>query len=83
MAPASSRLIEELAQFLANAPSRDELLNYRPSDHVQQKARELLDKQSEGQISREEQRELDQFEYFERLMRLVKARLRSPASVQP
>jgi hypothetical protein len=85
MAAAShrSRLIDELAQFLASAPSREQLLEYRPSTDVQDWARELLDKQNEGTISQEEQQELNQFEHFERLMRLVKARLRLAQVHQP
>jgi hypothetical protein len=74
--PASRSFLAELAEFFASRPSREELLNYRPPQAVQDRAEELLDKQSDGAISREERRELDEFAYVEDLMRLVKARVR-------
>jgi hypothetical protein len=71
-------LTKEIADLLASCPSREELLNFRPSDQVQQRASELLQKLKDGRITREEQWELDQFGFAESLMRLIKARLRTP-----
>jgi hypothetical protein len=70
-------LTAEIADFLASCPSRAEFLKYHPSEEVQRRARELLRKNAEGSITKFEQRELDQYEYAEMLMRLVKVRLRS------
>ena len=56
------------------------LLAYRPSPAVQQRATELLDRQADGEATPDDQRELDQFAHAELLMRLVKARLRTPAA---
>ena len=36
-------LVDEIADFLASAPSREQLLSYHPPERVQQRARELLD----------------------------------------
>jgi hypothetical protein len=72
--PAS--FVEELAEFLASQPTRDELLNFHPSPRAQERAEELLQKQNEGQSSPDEREELEELAYAERLMRLVKARLR-------
>jgi hypothetical protein len=69
------RFTEELAAFLASRPTREQLLDYRPSEAVQRRARELLQKQNDGDLSYEERQELDEFAYAERLIRLVKARL--------
>jgi hypothetical protein len=69
-------LTEEIADFLATCPTSDQMLKFRPSKHVQQRAQDLLRKSKEGQISSEEHWELDQFEHAEMLMQLVKARLR-------
>lgn len=69
--------LEEIADFLASGPSPDELLEFRPSTQTQARAEELLDKLKEGNLSSEERRELDQFEQAERLVRLVKARIRA------
>jgi hypothetical protein len=70
-------LTDEIAEFLATCPSREGFLSYRPSQQVQQRAKELLHKNKDGSITKYEQRELDQYEHAEMLMRLVKARLRS------
>jgi len=40
----------------------------------------LLDRQADGEATSDDQRELDQFAQAELLMRLVKARLRTPAA---
>lgn len=74
-----TRLLEEIADLWASGPSPGQLLDFRPSAEVQQRARQLLSKSGAGQISAEEQRELDQYEQAELLMQMVKARLRANA----
>jgi len=69
--------VQELAGFLSSQPSRRELLASRPSKSVQKRARELLLKQNEGDIAYPELQELEEFAVAERLMRLIKARLRT------
>jgi hypothetical protein len=76
-------LTGEIADFLATCPSREEFLRFRPSERVQQRARELLQKNKNGSITKHEQWELDQYEHAEMLLRLVKARLRSKNASQP
>lgn len=68
--------LQELASFLASSPSRQELVNYHPSKSVQRRASQLLGKKNEGKISYEEEQELEEFAHAERLMRLIKVRLR-------
>jgi hypothetical protein len=79
----STRFTREVASFLASGPSPEELLRFRPSDQAQHRARELLQKQSDGRITSEEQWELDEFEYAEMLMQLVKATIRAGKVSQP
>jgi len=69
-------LTEEIANFLASCPSREQLLSYHPSVPTQERGRELLEKSKSGRITADEQWELDQFEHVEMLMQLIKARLR-------
>jgi hypothetical protein len=76
-------LVDEVAEFLASTPSREELLRFRPSEPVQERSRELLDKLKAGRLSDDERRELDRFEHLEVLMRLVKARLRAGQAANP
>jgi hypothetical protein len=72
-----SFLTQEIADFLASCPSRAELLKYRPSPAVQKRARQLLQKSKQGRLTNYEESELDEFEFAEALMGLVKARIRS------
>ena len=82
-APGATRFTKELAAFLASRPTREQLLAFRPSEEVQQRAREMLQKQNDGLLSPEERQELDALVHAERLMRLVKARLRAPKTPAP
>ena len=81
--PVEGWLIEEVADFLASCPSRDELLAYRPSARLVERFSDLLARSRSGALSADEAWELNQFEHIEMLMQAVKARLRSPSSVQP
>jgi hypothetical protein len=75
-------LTEEIADFLASCPSREQLMNYHPSGQVQERARELLEKSKSGRITADEQWELDQFEHAEILVQLIKARVRAEKVVR-
>lgn len=73
-------LLEEVAEFLATRPTKEELLAYRPSTAAQERLSALLSRAKNEELTADENTELDQFEQVELLMRLVKARLRSLAS---
>ena len=67
--------LDEILDFLASAPSSEQMLNYRPSQQVQQRARDLLAKQNRGLLTPEEEEELDQFGQAEMFMQLLAARI--------
>ena len=71
-----SRLLDEVAEFMASQPTREHLLAFRPSPAAAERAADLLARGSAGTLSYEDELELRQFESTEILMRLVKARLR-------
>jgi hypothetical protein len=73
----STLFLDEVVELLTSGPTREQLLDYHPSEQVQQRARELLLKLNSGETTPDEERELDQFQHVESLMRLVKARLRT------
>ena len=73
----TSWLMDEVADFLASCPSREELVAYRPSRQAQERCNSLLDRSKKGSLDPEEEWELNQFEHLEILMQAVKARLRS------
>lgn len=75
--------LEEIADFLADGPSPQELLQFRPSPQTQARAEELLGRLKERGLSADERVELEQFEQAERLMRLVKARIHAGKARQP
>jgi hypothetical protein len=70
-------ILAELSEFLASVPSREQFLQFRPSKDCQERAHELLEKLKRERLTREEERELDQFEFTEVLMGLVAARIRA------
>ena len=74
--PPATWLVDDVADFLASRPSREELLAYRPSRQAQERFNALLDRSKKGSLSEEEEWELNQFEHVEMLMQAVKARLR-------
>lgn len=70
-------VLQEVADFLAGRPTPDEILDFRPSSAAQERARELLARSNAGELTLEEDQELAQFDQIERLMRLLKARIRA------
>jgi hypothetical protein len=73
-------LLEELAILFADSPSPKAILDFRPSQPLVDRANELLQLSRTNQLDDETKHELDQFEYAEILMRLVKARIRKKQS---
>lgn len=65
----------ELAEFLSQSPSPEEILNYCVSDEQQARARFLLERNSLGVLTEAEERELDEMGHLEHLVILLKARV--------
>ncbi|MCI0487372.1 MAG: hypothetical protein L0229_12325 [Blastocatellia bacterium] len=75
------RAYEEIVELLAAGPSPEEIINFRPSAAMQERVRELLAKNQAGNLTAEEEAELDEYGHIEHLMRMVKARAQKhPAS---
>jgi hypothetical protein len=79
--PSATWLMDEVADFLASGPSREELLSFRPSRRAQERFNALLEKSKRGALDAEEEWELNQFEHLEVLIQAIKARLRTRRSV--
>ncbi|TWT97160.1 hypothetical protein [Neorhodopirellula pilleata] len=73
---APSSLLEELAILFADSPSPKAILDFRPSQPLVDRANELLQLSRTNHLDDETKGELNQFEFAEILMRLVKARIR-------
>jgi hypothetical protein len=71
-----STFLSELAEFFASGPTLQQVLDHHPSECVQERIRELLLRNNEGQLTDKEEAELDEMIVCEMLMRLVKAKIR-------
>ena len=69
------QVFEEIAEFLARFPSREEMRAFRPSAERQARASELLWKSNSGTMTEDEQEELEDFGRAELFVRMLKARL--------
>jgi hypothetical protein len=67
---------DDLVELLARSADADEVLSFQLSTEKQTRLDQLLDKNREGTLSPHESAELDSFEQFEHIVRLLKARLR-------
>lgn len=74
---AASKVFEEISQLFGSGPTDEQILNFRPSAEVAQRASQLLSLNSAGQMDDGLKYELDQYEHAELLMRMVKAQIRA------
>ena len=65
--------LNEILEFLAKLPSPEEIIALRPSKALQQQINDLLEKQHNSGLNNEEERQWQQFEYLEHLVRIAKA----------
>jgi len=72
MRVASSPIYAEVYEFLASAPSQDEILAFRPSEELLARLNALRDAEKRGSLPAEEAAELDEWEQVEHLVRMVK-----------
>jgi hypothetical protein len=66
---------DELLDLLAESADPKQLLGFRLSGEKQARLDELLEKNRQGALSEDESAELDSYEHFEHVVRLLKARL--------
>ena len=65
---------DELVEYLAERAKPQEIVDFKVSSAAQERAEELLERNSAGVLTPEEQLELEQMRYFDRLVSLLKAR---------
>jgi len=66
---------EDLLDLLAESANADRVLGFHLSAEKQARLDELLERNRQGTLTEEEEGELDDFEHFEHVVRLLKARL--------
>lgn len=64
----------EILELLATLPSPEEILALYPSESLQARVQALLEKNREEGLTPAEEREWQQYEYLEHLVRMAKAR---------
>lgn len=72
----TTAVYDELVELLAETADRERLSNFRLSPRRQARLDALLEKNRSGSLAPSEAAELDDFERFEHVVRLLKARLR-------
>lgn len=68
-------IYDSLVDLLVQGGNKREILNFRLGSKPQSRLDELLQKNRNGTLSPEETSELDTFEQFEHVVRLLKARV--------
>lgn len=64
----------EFVDYIVTGLTPQNVLAFRPSEETRERVRYLLAAEKTNVITREEKEELDDFEQFEHLMRMAKAR---------
>ena len=66
--------LAEVLETLATLPGPEEVLALRPSPALQERLDHLLEQSQAGELSAEQRREWEQYQYVEHLVRLAKTR---------
>ena len=69
------RPTEQVAEFFARGPSREEIAAFRLPDETTAYVRELLYKNSAGTLTPEETQELDELVLLDRIVNLIRSRV--------
>ena len=75
LAPAET-LFDEVTDFLGSRPTPEEIINFKPSNFLNERLHALLDKNQEGEITPDERAELDHFLQIDHLFTILKAKAR-------
>jgi hypothetical protein len=54
-------MFDEITDFLASGPTPSQIVEFKPSEMLDQRLHDLLDRNSTGSLNLEEQAELDEF----------------------
>jgi hypothetical protein len=71
---AERKSYDEIVDLFARGASPAEVLAFRPSLETQERVRDLLERNSEGELTDEEMAELDRLGELQHLLQLVKIR---------
>lgn len=85
LAEGSSDFQDENAiiELLTSQPTPEQVLDIHPSPELQARVSELLDRNKEGELIRQEEAELERYLMLEHLVRLAKAHAYKQLATQP
>ncbi|MCD4686442.1 MAG: hypothetical protein K8S97_10955 [Anaerolineae bacterium] len=69
-------LMDEITDFLASSPAPQAIIEYKPSEVLERRALELLQRSRENQLSSDERDEMVEFMRLDQFMTLLKAKAR-------
>lgn len=69
-------LFDEILDFLASTPTPEMIVAYKPSDRLEARLADLLERNSNSTLRQEEQAELDAFLRMDSFFSLLKAKAR-------
>jgi hypothetical protein len=75
-APPAETLLDEITDFLASIPTAEQILAFRPSDVLNQRLHDLLDRAGEGELTDNEQQELNEYLRVSHLLKMLKGKVR-------
>jgi hypothetical protein len=79
---ASNPVYLEIVNFFASGTTPQSVVDFQPSTAAQQRALDLLDLAKQGQMSPEQESELEHFTELEHILRMAKARARQILAAQ-
>src|SRR5690606_8103842 len=71
-----SNLLEEITNFLAAAPSAEQIIAFKPSAALDQRLHNLLDRNSQDALTAAEQEELDEYLLMSHFLKMLKLKAR-------
>ena len=74
LSPLPNRVYRYILAFLADNPTAEEIIRFRPSPEMQERMRVLLERGKMEALTPAEQAELEEYERIEHLMILLKTR---------
>ena len=69
-------LLDEITDFLASSPAPQEIVSFKPSEALERRALELLQRNRENRLTTEERAEMEEFMRMDHFMTLLKAKAR-------
>ena len=75
-APPAETLLDEITDFLASIPTAAEIVAFKPSEQLNQRLHELLDRAGEGTLTDREQDELKEYLRVSHLLKMLKGKVR-------